>query len=84
VKWPFVTRRIHAEKLASVTAERDYWKDKAEELMDAALIRAGAIHQPTMARRPGPTNLDAASMITAAMAITEIDSSTFKKKAQAS
>jgi hypothetical protein len=46
--------------VARVTAERDaaiaretYWRTRAERLTDAALVRAGAIHQPTM-EDPGP------------------------------
>lgn len=77
-----VTRRRHEQEVGhlqkqveTLTVERDYWKSKAEELIDAALVRAGAIHQPTMVPRRIPTGVDAASMIAAALSIQEIDSS---------
>jgi hypothetical protein len=85
VTWPFVTRRVYDLELRQrdvqidlTTFDRDYWKGKAERLIDNALVRAGAAHMPTMVDRPIPPGVDAASMITAAMAIQEIDSSKTK------
>lgn len=81
--WPLVSRlRLqHAEALNELlTSDRDYWKSRAEQLIDQHLGKAGAIQFPTMEKRK-PIN-DIASVgaaIASAMAVTEIDSS--KKKA---
>lgn len=88
---PFVGKAVHAlelrelelahrdETIAQLQAERDYWRKRAEQLIDASLARAGAIHEPTMVDRKMPDpRLDPAAMISAALAVTEIDSS--KKK----
>jgi hypothetical protein len=64
--------RAHDREMAG---ERDYWKGKAERLIDAGLSRTGAIHEPTMRERsPVPKGVNPAELITGAMAITEIDS----------
>lgn len=56
------------------------WKGKAERLTDAALARAGAIHQPTMETKKAPDRIaGAAAAISAALSITEIDSSRKRK-----
>lgn len=68
-------------QIAELTLQRDDWKGKAERLIDANLARAGAIHQPTMEyRKPQDRVAGAASMMTAALAITEIDSRESRKK----
>lgn len=67
--------------LVEMTAQRDYWRARAERLMDAALVRAGAIHQQTMEdTAPKDRVRSAQSMLTAALAVTEIDSSQNRKK----
>jgi hypothetical protein len=63
------------EMIAEIRAQRDDWKGKAERLTDAALVRAGAVHQPTMETpKPRDRVRDAAAMITGALAVTEIES----------
>jgi hypothetical protein len=52
-----------------------YWRTRAERLIDGSLVRAGAAHQPTMEHQPPRDRVaGAASMLTAALAVTEIDS----------
>lgn len=55
VRWPFLWRFDHDAQVASLTerllafnatnshleAERDYWRSRAERLMDSALAKAG-------------------------------------------
>ena len=66
--------------LVEVTKQRDDWKGKAERLIDAALVRAGAAHEPTMeARKPADRVASATAALTAAMSVTEIDSSKKRK-----
>lgn len=61
--------------IADLRAQLADWKGKSERLIDATLARAGAIHQPTMEHRKLPDRVaGAASMMTAALAVTEIDS----------
>lgn len=62
-------------QVETIGAERDYWRHRGEKLIDAALARAGAIHQPTM-EHGGPRDsvASAAALITSAMAVREIDS----------
>lgn len=88
MKWPFVTRRVHdlevealRKELAAVSAERSYWRARGEQLIDAALARAGAIHQPTMEQRQAPDVASTLSMMTSALSVMEIDSSAPRKKA---
>ncbi len=77
--WPFITRssvRYLDLQVELLTVDRDYWKTRAEQLIDAALARAGAIHQPTMEQvGPRDTVASAAAIITSALSIREIDSS---------
>lgn len=81
--WPFVTAGRHALELryrdaqiVNLEAGVDYWRKRAEQLIDAGLVRAGVIHQPTMEQRTTPSSvLNAASMIASALSVTEIDSS---------
>lgn len=87
---PFIGKAIHVLELArrddairELTEQRDYWQTRAEKLMDAALARAGAIHEPTMVDRKVPTSTNPAAMISAAMAISEIDSSKGRKATNA-
>ena len=87
MKWPFVTRKVHeleVERLndqveAMLAAgneqakQAQYWRQRAERLTDAALSRAGAIHEPTMVeKKPEPKNI--ASTVAAAMAMKEFES----------
>lgn len=80
--WPFIGRKAHAlelvsaaREIAELTEQRDYWRTRAERLMDAALARANAIHEPTMVDRKVDKSLNPASVYTAALSVTEIDSS---------
>ena len=42
-------------EIVGLKADRDYGRTRAERLTDAALARAGAIHQPTMVEpKPAP------------------------------
>ncbi len=84
---PFIGRTLYLlelqrrdERIADLERDRDYWQRRAEELIDAGLARAGAIHQPTMVDRKAPVT-DVASMIAGALAVQEIDSSKQKKGA---
>jgi hypothetical protein len=75
-------QRVMASKAAfdEMVTQRDYWRTRAERLMDAALVRAGATHQPTMEdTRPADRVRSAQSMLTAALSVTEIDSSQHRK-----
>ena len=84
--WPWTSRRVHnlavqalERENASLIEQRDYWKCRAEQLIDAALARTGAIHQPTMEQRPRPVEASGLQLIAAAMAVTEIDSNPNRK-----
>lgn len=67
--------------LAEMVTQRDYWRTRAERLMDAALVRAGAVHQQTM-ETPAPRNRvdSAAAIMTAALSVREIDSSKSRRE----
>lgn len=85
--WPVVSRKVHELELALVRAELDharhaaqearehaaYWRTRCERLTDAALQRAGAIHEPAMVDRPVERPRDLASLV-AGLAVREIDS----------
>lgn len=85
---PFITRGMHAAKIerledriahlegqvATLTEERNYWRTRGERLMDAALARAGAIHEPTMVNKPPAPPVSAAALLTSALGISEIES----------
>ena len=80
--WPFVSRHVfvtdqqHAQDvIRELAAQRDYWRTRAERLMDAALARANAIHEPTMVEKKIDKSLNPASVYTAALSVSEIDSS---------
>lgn len=76
-----VKSRASAE-LSEMTRQRDYWRAKAESLIDAALARAGAIHQPTMETRPPADRITSGlAALTTALSVTEIDSSKSRKAA---
>jgi len=77
---PGVTHAVHAlevtrrdETIAALTTERDYWRARAEKLIDAALARANAIHEPTMRDVPPPVQ-PVSAMLASALSVTEIDS----------
>lgn len=77
---PFVGRAIHAievlrrdEQIAELTRQRDYWQARAERLIDGGLARAGAIDGPTMREAVSPPKA-IAELVTAAMNVSEIDS----------
>lgn len=63
--------QVHAELLAQTRVDRDYWKARAERLIDAALVRAGAIHEPTMVATP-PAEPDVYASTFAGMSRTEL------------
>lgn len=82
IRWPFVSRAFHdlqveglRTELAIATVDRSYWRGRAEQLIDAALARAGAIHQPTMEKVDRKNLASVAATIVGAMGIKEIDSS---------
>lgn len=86
--WPFITRGLHLietqhrdAQIERLEAEVKYWQARAERLMDAALARAGAIHEPTMVDRKVSPHMNPAAVLAGAMSITEIDSSKAKGKA---
>jgi ABC-type xylose transport system substrate-binding protein len=77
--WPFVTRKVfdlsitaQALRVAAAEQERDYWRTRAEKLMDQALARAGAISEPTMRDAVVRKDPSLAAGVIAAMNITEI------------
>jgi hypothetical protein len=70
------------KELAEVSAERSYWRARGEQLIDAALARAGAIHQPTMEQRPRELATSMLSQIVSAAGMSEFDSSQTRKAAQ--
>jgi hypothetical protein len=85
---PFITRGMHAAKVERLedriaflegqivekSGQIVYWRSRSERLMDAALARAGAIHEPTMVGpKPAPP-VSAAALLTSAFGITEIES----------
>lgn len=76
-RWEYEATLKWAEHLH---AERNYWREKAERIIDAALVRQGATHQPTMAPAPKPQPNPMHDMMRA-LSITEIDSS--KRKGDA-
>lgn len=75
-------------RLEAVERERDaalqreeYWRIRAEKLTDAALVRAGAVHEPTMEARVPKGPASALTSIITAMSVQEIDSSKSRKAA---
>lgn len=59
MRWPWLLRSTQEREMRwrtealqdALAAARDqvaYWRGRAERLTDAALVRAGAIHEPTM------------------------------------
>lgn len=87
MRWPFLTHKVHELELdclrATLVAESnradifeqqaEYWRTRAERLTDASLVRAGAIHEPTMVERKPPATAPGA-VIAQAMSVKEIDS----------
>lgn len=63
-----------ANETDALQAQVEYWRTRAERLTDAALSRAGAIHEPTMVDRPAPADKSPMELISRAMAVREIDS----------
>ena len=86
---PFVSKALHAlevgqkdARIADLEQQVEYWRSRCERLMDAALVRAGAIHEPTFVDRKTPeTPADKFGQILANLTTTEIDST--KKKGAA-
>jgi hypothetical protein len=67
---------IGTARIDELIGQREYWRTRAEQLIDAALARGGAIHQPTMEqKRPADRIASAMAAVTSAMAVQEIDSS---------
>ncbi|MGE0590906.1 MAG: hypothetical protein AB7G23_03000 [Vicinamibacterales bacterium] len=62
-----------AGALARTEAERDYWRERAERLLDGALMRKGEASGPVMAEAP-KNQEDRAYAQFAGLAMTEIDS----------
>lgn len=80
MRWPFVSRAVMDLALSaknieivSLVRERDYWRTRAERLADAALVKAGAIHEPVMGERKAEK--DPLKSAFGGMAVREIDSS---------
>lgn len=69
------TAHLLRRQLDAQTEQVTYWRTRAERLTDAALVRAHAIHQPTMVEpRPAPANtLNPLAAAMSALAIQEID-----------
>lgn len=59
---------------ASATEQVAYWKDRAEQLLDTALMQGGKADGPVM-RPPKPGAKDPISQVLAGIAMTSIDSS---------
>lgn len=60
--------------LVAMTRERDYWRERAERLLDGALMRKGEASGPVMADTPSQAPVDRAVAQFAGLAMTEIDS----------
>jgi type II secretory pathway pseudopilin PulG len=58
--------------LAETRGDRDYWKSRAEQLIDAQLIRGG-VGGPVM-QPPAPKGADPMTKLLSGMAVSEIDS----------
>lgn len=59
---------------AELRAQVEYWRVRAERLMDAALARRGEIHEPTMREPKPPAGQSPMELIASAMAVTEVTS----------
>lgn len=87
MKWPFVTRKVHElemdflrgqlaatlNQVDDAKADRDYWKARAERLVDQALAKRGEINQPVM-EQVKPAAADPLSSAVALMAQKEFES----------
>jgi hypothetical protein len=66
--------RLERERLAEMRAERDYWRSKAELLLDSTLFRRGEITQPVFSPPPKPLVDHTMGAIFSPLAVTEIES----------
>jgi hypothetical protein len=83
-RWPWVSRaelaRVEAEanalndKLIEMTLQRDYWRSKAEKLLDSALMRRGETAEPVFSPSPTPSVERTMGSIFGPLAVTEIES----------
>lgn len=65
--------RLMCVRIEELKVEREYWKDKAEKLLDAALFKRGEISAPVFAK-PVAQHQDPIKSMMSALSITEIDS----------
>lgn len=79
MRWPFVSRRFHdlaldaaVHRVIAAEEQRDYWRTRAEKLIDQRLAREGAISEPTMVDRKVSKDPSVAAQMIAAMSVTEI------------
>lgn len=63
--------RVDVERMSGEVA---YWKSRAEQLADAALIRAGVVPGPVMHAQPAAGPKDPMAQLFSGMAVHEIDS----------
>lgn len=69
-------KRVHFQATVDVermTGEVTYWRTRAEQMADAALIRSGAVPGPVMHTPPAKPK-DPMSQMLSGMAVQEIDS----------
>jgi hypothetical protein len=95
MRWPWLSRYAHELEMDVLRAttvglvnendalkgQVEYWRTRAERLTDAALSRAGAIHEPTMVDRPAPSRDQESPMalLSRAMSVREIDSTAVRR-----
>jgi hypothetical protein len=62
-------------QIADLRAERDYWRTRAERLIDAGLARRGEIHEPVM-QAAAPKPASGLAGLFAGLGVDEINRST--------
>jgi len=79
MRGPWISRAVHAaeiealrRQLATLAEDRDYWRARAERLIDATLGRAGAITAPVMGATPRPAPGANLANIYRGLAMTEV------------
>jgi hypothetical protein len=60
--------------LAQARGDRDYWKDKAERLLDAALFKRGEVTAPVFTKAERPKSPFAMPTFLGGLNVTEIES----------
>jgi hypothetical protein len=77
-EWGWVSRARYLDAIhraEAAEARESYWRDRAERVTDAALARAGAIHEPAWSQTLRAAAPDAVLQAFRGLAVTEIDSS---------